>query len=107
MVHEQGDNHECRALPGSAEHCSRRALQAFLQIQQRWGGGGPVCVQADYPAAEISWRPDPEAEALDALDTTPGEDTCQPPMEPGWESPEQSLPAKDHVSPGCPSMEEL
>ena len=86
--------------------------QAFLQIQQRWG---PLVVDlfasslTIYPAAEIlQLETKPRGRCFQSgLDTTPGEDVCQPPVEPGGESPEQSLPAEDHASPGCPSVEEL
>jgi hypothetical protein len=85
--------------------------QAFLQIQQRWG---PLVVDlfasslTIYPAAEIlQLETKPRGRCFQSgLDTTPGEDVCQPPVEPGGESPEQSLPAEDHASPGCPSVEE-
>ena len=62
----------------------------------------------------FSWRPDPEAEALDAFSQdwtqlqgkTYSNPPPPPPPPPCGESPEQSLPAEDLASPGCPSMEE-
>ena len=80
--------------------------QAFLQIQQRWG---PLVVDlfASRLTEVLQLEIRPRGRGFQSgLDTTPAEDVCQPPVEFNGESPEQTLPAEDHASPGCPSTEE-
>ena len=85
----------------------------FNKIQQKWGQ-----LEVDMFASRLttqlkrffSWRPDTEAEALDAPQSELGQPTgkglCQPFLEPNRQGAEQSTITSGHNGPSGSSMEE-
>ena len=75
-------------------------------------GSGPVCIQIDYTAGEVfSWKPGPEAEAMDAFNQDwtelQGKGYASPPWNlVGRVATEKSATTEGHTSTGCPSVEE-
>ena len=85
----------------------------FKKIQQKWGP-----LEVDMFASRLttqlkrffSWRPDPEAEALNAFNQNwsnlQERGLCQPPLESSRQGAEQSTTATSHTGPSGSSMEE-
>ena len=125
MVHEQRHHTDCRTPTRCSEHDSRRRVAGhegplgldaeppdILPDSGKMGttGSGYVHISADDSAGEIlqlETRPRGRGPGCiqPGLDHTPREGLCQPPLEPGGPSAEQSSATTGHSSPDSPSVD--